>query len=127
MANDLLQSGLAWLGDQLQAHASREVVYRRGSVSVTLRATVGQTLLKLTDEFGGVRMVWTDRDYILRAADLAAGGISHPPQRGDRVLETVGGITHAYEVAAPANEPHWKWQDGNRDVLRVHTVDVGEV
>lgn len=127
MANDLLQSGLSWLGDQLQAHAARQVVYRRNVTSVSLPATVGQTLLKLTDQYGAVRMVWTDCDFLVRASLLTAGGISLPPQRGDQVIDTVDGAAWVYEVSAPAGEPHWKPQDGNRDLIRLHAKKVGAI
>lgn len=121
---DLLQDGLTWLGDRLTAHAGRAVVYRRASTDVAVTATVGRTLLRLTDEYGQVRVVWTDRDYLLHSADLAAGGVSLPPQRGDRVRDASTGTTEVYEVLAPAGEPHWKPCDGSGDVIRVHTKRV---
>ncbi|MCL6507837.1 MAG: hypothetical protein K6T59_12500 [Bryobacteraceae bacterium] len=79
---DLLQTGSDWLADQLKTHASRQVVYRRGAQQVAVQATVGRTLLKLDDGFGGVRMEWTDRDFLIHAADLVLGGTATLPERG---------------------------------------------
>ncbi len=122
---DLLQTGSDWLADQLKAHASRPVVYRRGTQQVGVLATIGRTLLKLDDGYGGVRMEWTDRDFLIQAADLVLGGVPTLPQRGDQIRETQGGRVFVYEVMAPGREPEWRWSDGFRKVLRIHTKQVG--
>jgi len=123
---DLLDDGLAWLAEQLKAHASRTVVYRRGTSEVTVQALVGRTLLKLDDGYGGVRMEWTDRDFVIAADDLVLGGEKTLPQRGDQVRETVDGKALVYEVLAPGSEPEWRWSDPHRRLLRIHTKQVGE-
>jgi len=123
---DLLDDGLAWLAEQLKAHASRTVVYRRGTSEVTVQALVGRTLLKLDDGYGGVRMEWTDRDFVIAADDLVLGGEKTLPQRGDQVRETVDGQALVYEVLAPGSEPEWRWSDPHRRLLRIHTKQVGE-
>jgi hypothetical protein len=122
---DLLQYGLDWLGDQLKAHVSRSVIYRRGGDEVTVQATIGRTLLKLDDGYGGVRMEWTDRDFLIHAADLVLGGNPVLPQRGDLVRETQGTTTFVYEVMAPGKEPAWRWSDVYRKMLRIHSKQVG--
>jgi len=118
---DVLQDGLTWLRDQLKANASQEVIYRRGAEEVTLKAVVGRTLLKLDDGYGGVRMEWTDRDFLIAAEDLILGGQRVLPKRGDRILETHDGKTLVFEVLAPGNEPEWRWSDPHRTLLRIHT------
>ncbi len=122
---DLLETGSAWLADQLKTHASRQVVYRRGAQQVTVQATVGRTLLKLDDGYGGVRMEWTDRDFLIHAADLVLGGSPTLPERGDQIRETQGAKTFIYEVMAPGKEPPWRWSDVFRKLLRIHTRQVG--
>ncbi len=121
---DLLQTGSDWLADQLKMHASRQVVYRRGTQQVTVQATMGRTLLKLDDGYGGVRMEWTDRDFLIHAADLVLGGSPTLPERGDLIRETQGTTTYIYEVMAPGKEPAWRWSDTFRKVLRIHTKQV---
>ena len=122
---DLVQTGSDWLADQLKEHVSRQVVYRRGAQEVAVQATIGRTLLKLDDGYGGVRMEWTDRDFLIHAADLVLGAVAVLPERGDKVRETVGSTTFVYEVMAPGKEPAWRWSDGFRKLLRIHTKQVG--
>jgi hypothetical protein len=121
---DLLQSGQAWLADQLHEHVATQVTYRRSTDEVTVRATIGRTLLKLDDGYGGVRMVWTDRDYLIRGADLVLGGNPVQPQRGDQIREVVGAQTLVYEVLAPGEEPPWRWADPHRQMFRIHTKQI---
>jgi hypothetical protein len=122
---DLLRTGSDWLAEMLKEHASRPVVYRRGADEVAVQATIGRTLLKLDDGYGGVRMEWTDRDFLIHAADLVLGGVPTLPQRGDQIRETQGAKTFIYEVMAPGQEPPWRWSDVYRKVLRIHTKQVG--
>jgi hypothetical protein len=121
---DLLETGQQWLADQLKTHASRSVVYVRGVEQVAVPATMGRTLLKLDDGYGGVRMEWTDRDFLIPAADLVLAGNAATPERGDRIRETVGAQTLVFEVMAPGKEPPWRWSDPFRKVLRIHTKHV---
>ncbi len=121
---DLLQAGQAWLADQLHEQVATQVTYRRGTDEATVRATIGRTLLKLDDGYGGVRMVWTDRDFLIRAADLVLGGNPVQPQRGDQIREVVGAQTLVYEVLAPGEEPPWRWADPHRQMFRIHTKQI---
>jgi hypothetical protein len=122
---DLLQTGSDWLADQIKTHASRQVVYRRGLQQIVVQATVGRTLLKLDEGYGGVRREWTDRDFLIHAADLVLGGSPTLPERGDVIRETQGAKTFIYEVMAPGKEPPWRWSAVFRKVLRIHTKQVG--
>src|SRR5262245_38314125 len=122
---DLLQTGSDWLADQLKTHASRQVVYRRGPQQVAVQATIGRTLLKLDDGYGGVRMEWTDRDFLIHAADLVLSGAPVLPERAYLIRETVGAATVIYEVMAPGREPAWRWSDAYRKLLRIHTKQIG--
>jgi hypothetical protein len=120
----LLEWGQSWLNNQLQQFASREVVYQRGVSTLAVQATVGRTLLKLDDGYGGVLLQWTDRDFLIRAEDLVIAGETILPQRGDRVHEVQSGVTYTYEVLAPGKEPVWKWSDLYRSLLRIHTKQI---
>ena len=89
------------------------------------KRALGQTLLKLADGYGGTRMEWTDRDYLISAAKLVLGGVQVEPQAGDQIRETVGDAVHVYEALAPGGEPAWRWSDPHRRMLRVHAKHVG--
>lgn len=122
MAN-LLQTGSDWLADQLKTHATVDVFYRQGAEQVAVKATIGRTIFELADQYGIVQKV-ESRDYLIQAADLILAGGTVLPQRGDRIRETQGGKTFVYEVMAPGKEPHWRYSDPYRKLLRIHTKHV---
>ena len=84
---DLLHFGMDWLADKLREHVSRPVTYRRGASEIPVPATIGRTLMKLADGEGGVRMEWTDRDFLIRADALVIAGNRITPERGDTVVD----------------------------------------
>ena len=118
--NDLMARALSWHAGQLQSHLGQPVVYKRATSAVALCATIGRTLLKLDDGDGGIRMEWTDRDYLIPTASLVLAGVPVLPERGDLILERKGGVLYTYEVLAPGDEPPWRWSDPYRNMLRIH-------
>lgn len=120
----MLEEGLAWLSNALKSSVAKAVTYRRGTEEVSVKATIGKTLLKLSDDFGNVRMEWTDRDFLIAADDLVIAGEQVLPQRGDRIIEQQGTKTFVYEVLAPGGEPEWRWCDPCHKLLRIHTKEV---
>jgi hypothetical protein len=122
---DMLQAGQEWLANQLKTHASNTVVYVRGSNQVSVSATIGRTLMKLDDGYGGIQMQWTDRDFLIAPLDLIIAGSAITPERGDTILETVGTKVYTYEVNAPGGEPAWRWSDPHRSLYRIHTKEIG--
>ncbi len=86
--NDMLKAGTQWLADQLHAHASGPVEYwRTNSEPMPLRATTAEPLFKVEQE-GIQKVVWTDKDFLFRVADLVHIGVLEP-QTGDRIREVV--------------------------------------
>ena len=122
---DMLHFGLEWLAGKLKDHASRTVVYQRAADEFAVQATIGRTLMKFADGEGGVRMEWTDRDFLIRSEDLVLNGNRITPERSDKVHDTSGGVTRVYEVMAPGGEPPWRWSDPFGHMLRIHSKFVG--
>ena len=93
----LMARGQALLARKGVVAAGVSVTYTRDSSAAALTAWVGNTDRDAAGLAGGeyVVRVRTDRDYLLRYADLAAFG---EPQPGDTLTETVGGETEVYEV-----------------------------
>jgi len=120
---NLLHRGAAWLADQLKSHASNEVIYQRGAEQISVQATIGQTEFEI-DEGVGVLQRFQSRDFLIHAVDLVIAGEQTLPAVGDRVLEIVGSQTLIYEVMAPGPEPHWRYSDPFRNLLRIHTKHV---
>ena len=123
MAN-LFEQGARWLADQLKTHASTEVIYQRGADQVAVQATIGKTEFEI-DDGSGVIQRFESRDYLIQTADLKLGGALTLPVAGDRIRETAGDQTLVYEVLAPGNEPHFRFSDPFRKVLRIHSKHVG--
>ena len=120
---NLLQTGSSWLADQMKTHASVDVVYERGAEQVPVKATIGKTEFELDDGSGVVVRIQS-RDYLIHAADLQLSGSPTLPVAGDRIRETQGDKTFVYEVMAPGNEPHYRYSDPFRKLLRIHSKHV---
>ena len=121
---NLLKTGSDWLEAQRHAHAAGPVVYRRGSESVSLRATVGRTAFDVLDEEGFARRI-VQRDYLVRSQDLVLAGERTLPQPGDEVLETDDeGNTLVHEVVAQGGEDCWRYSDPHDKTIRIHTQRI---
>jgi len=117
---------MAWLEDQRTKFMTQSVVYQRGDDSVEVPATLGTTVFNI-DDGGGALLRIEARDYLIRASDLMIGETPILPKRGDRIRETSGsGVeqVYVYEVVGPGDEPCWRWSDGYRQTLRIHTKQV---
>ena len=114
---DALQSGLAWLHAQREAHLVTDAVYSpAGSgASTTVSVTASQIRVDLLDG-NGFPVSSAVMDFIVTAADLPA-----EPVAGDR-LEYAG---RTYEVMNLGEEPCWRWTDASRLAYRIHTRDLG--
>lgn len=121
--SNLLQAGAAWLADQLKEHATVNVTYEQAGQQIAVRAVIGRTLFEQADQYGVVQRI-ESRDYLIHADDLVVAGAAVLPRRGDRIREAHGGKVLVYEVMAPGKEPHWRYSDPFRTVLRIHTKHV---
>ena len=121
---DVLKDGLAWLTGKLREYAAQTVTYSRGTDSVDVPATFGKKLLKIDDGMGGIRVEWTDMDFLIPAADLVLNGSPVIPQRGDLIHITEAYDTQTFEVLPFGSEPAWRWSDPHQSMLRIHTKRV---
>lgn len=123
---NLLNTGMQWLGAQLQEHAAEDVTYRRGNVGVRITAVRGSKILRVSDGRGETKVIRPDLDFLIRAEDLDLGAGMTDPERGDRIEIEEGDGIAAYEVMAPApGEPHYRLPDGV--TFRIHTRRKGRV
>jgi hypothetical protein len=120
---DILRAGSHWLQEQRKKHASRSVLYRRGTETVTVAATVGRTVFEQDDGAGSV-MRTEVRDYLIDSADLIIEFKPVLPEKGDRIEEIEGTNKFIYEVMPIGREPHWRYSDPYRKTLRIHTKHV---
>jgi hypothetical protein len=121
----LTLSAESWLAGMLQAHASHPVIYRRGSDEVALCATFAQTILKLTDELGGVKIERTDRDFIIPVSSLVIDGSPVLPRRDDEIIHDDGVKVHTFKVLPYSpDEPQWTWHGAHRKMVRIRTKRI---
>jgi hypothetical protein len=117
---DLLRWGSDWLEEVRSQNLACTVTYQRGDQCAEMPATVGKTIFRL-DAGYGVTERYESRDYLVLTRDLVLNGAPILPQSGDRIRETDGSKVFVYEVMAPGGEPHYRYSDGYRKTLRIHT------
>jgi len=121
---DLLRKGLTWLEQMRHEHLAAEVVYRRGSDQVAIKATVGKTEVEQTDEYG-LTVKSEVVDFIVRPGDLVVNSVVIEPQPGDQVLLPRDDRTSdVYEVMPLGAEPCYQRIDAYQ-ALRIHTRRIG--
>jgi hypothetical protein len=120
---DMLADGLAFLTQQLSANVSQAVTYADGDRSVDVHAILGRKLLKVDDGAGGIRIEWTDLDFMIPAAELILPGDAtpHTPARGNRIYIVMPYDVQTFEVEPFGNEPPWRWSDPKETMYRIHT------
>jgi len=125
---DLLSSGGAWLAGVLRTHASQSITYRRGTDSVSIDATKGKTQWEAVSVHGILVEETESCDWLFAPSELILGSQAVEPIRGDRIVETLStGVVNTYEVMGfGPNERHFRYSDGRRTLLRVHTKLVSE-
>lgn len=114
-----------WLGGMLQAGAGVSVSYARAAGGSALAPTVwvGRSALG-TDTTAPRYMQWGERDYLVLASDLTVSGAAVEPRIGDRLTETINGVSHVFEVCSDGAGEHWRWSDPGRTMYRLHTKRV---
>ena len=121
---NMLDQGSLWLSDQIDDHVSSTVLYRRGSLTVPVQAGKGRSTFELTDT-SGILVAIESRDFLISAGKLLLDEMPILPEIGDRIIETIDGTLHAYEVADFGSEQAYRFCDPYRHKLRVHTRYVG--
>jgi hypothetical protein len=105
---NMLRDGANWLAQQMGEHASDPIVYSRASVSLTMRATLGQTQFVTRYE---------SRDFIV---DFACMGRLGEPLDGD--LIQLG--DQQFEVLSISGEQPYRFVDRHRVQIRIHTKEI---
>jgi hypothetical protein len=119
----LLSRGLAFLRSKLAEGAGVSVVYSRGATSGTITAWVGTTLFtgQVRDGIGGF-VEWGERDYLFPLSAISTSFTE--PRRGDRITETINGVSMTFEIQGPQGEVAWRYSDSERKLVRVHCKRV---
>jgi hypothetical protein len=92
------------------------VTYSRGSAAITLKCLTGRRNFEGSDEYGNVRLVWGETNFLVVAVDLVMGGMQIEPQAGDIITTSNG---HRYQVAATTGGSVWEYMDPYEQIIRV--------
>lgn len=118
MSGSILQAGEAMLAAAFD-YAAVSIDYTHGSSCTSgIPAKLGKTLFR-TEDAAGVTIRTEQRDFIVRADDIAV-----TPEVGDEIR--YDGRT--YLVTAPNNEPCWRWHTRlSHTQVRIHAKYTGAV
>lgn len=119
---DLLQSGDLFVSTMFKAGASQSVAYRRGSSSVTVKASVGGSLVETPSAAGGVSFDRTNLDFCINVADLVISGTAIEPRDSD----VIDYGSSRYVVSRP-DQNTAAWYYSNEYTYRIHTRYKGEI
>lgn len=117
---DILKDGSLVLSSIRKKFLSQDIQYRvlaTGDIH-TLTAAIGKQLFRTETDMGLTIREWAS-DFIVEAEDLP--GVV--PERGDEIIYD----GRVFEVLAPNGEPVWRWTDGYRTAMRIHTKEAGLV
>lgn len=117
MAN-LLKRGIEFLADKLKAHASEEVVYKRGLDTVNIQATFGKTDYQIEDD-SGFKIGGEITDFLFAASDLIIDGTLTVPKAGDQI-QTDSALYETQFIG----DGCWRYSDPYRKMIRLHTKEV---
>ncbi|HUS38546.1 MAG TPA: hypothetical protein VMX74_03810 [Pirellulales bacterium] len=120
---NMLQDGVAWLGGQLKNSAGLTVTYYRGAGSVSITATATMHEFELVDS-DGIITIAVARDYIVHAADLVISAVTITPRGGDRIVETINGLSQTFEVVPFGNQDEHEPVDPDSLLLTIHTKRI---
>ncbi len=120
---DRFASASAYVARRLASHGSQAVAYVRGALSI---ADLAATPTAATEEVDGLVVLTVEArrmDFLIAAADLAAGGLGLPAA-GDRITWDRGDATETYEVLAGQGRLAYRREGPSGNVLRVHAAKV---
>lgn len=115
-----LSEALAHLTNVKMEQDGFTISYQRLTTTLTLTAFDGRKLFRQIDGQGRTRIVWSDRDFFIKVADLVFGGSESVPKEGDQI--TVNG--EKYIVSGMGADPCYMMSGNLDDLYRIHTKRV---
>lgn len=123
---NLLEQASDWLAEQLDEYASNSVLYRRGSLVAAVVASKAKTTFDVP-QVDGMLIQVQSHDWLITAQSIVLDAEVVKPAIGDRIIETIAGKLHCYEVQKFGMEQHYRQCDPFGHKLRIHTKYVGVV
>ena len=118
----LLERGLSFAARAIPNAAGGEIIYIRGNARVWIFATWGRTEFQV-ETGDGVSVEYSDRDFIVKAANLTIDGTIATPTRGDRIEVVNEDRTdkQVFEVLAPGGAQPYRLCDSEGVMVRIHS------
>ena len=112
------------LNSVMMNYAMINIVYHRGDTGSTIRCWAGRTVFPVTQE-KNERLEFGDRDYLIPISEFKINGVLSEPQENDWIEETFTNPTRVkqFRLAAPDNEPVWRYSDIQKTCYRIHTKE----
>lgn len=119
---DILQDANIWLEGQRKDYLSNDINYSRSTLSLSLSATIGESIFQETDS-DGVATEVRSKDFVVTRSDF------YPtfgnPIEGDLITQVVGEILSTYEVQSYDGRTHY-FEDNYKLSIRIHTKFISE-
>jgi hypothetical protein len=119
----LMSRGMAMLARVAPVATGGRISISDGTNAVELDAGFGRSEFEIDTGVDPVRIEQSDRDFLVRAAELVLNGVRTEPRRGLRI--TVLATGELYDVAAPSNSKVYRKMDPAGTLLRIHTKLIG--
>lgn len=117
----LFSRGMKSLASRLQTAGGGAIVYAVGLQTVSLNAVFGRSEYQI-DMGMEVRVLHTDRDFLVSRSELILNGSSIEPVPGHRVTDVATG--EVFETMPLGPDPCWKPCDQFGEMIRIHTKRV---
>ncbi len=122
--SDMLHDGAAWFAEQINQHASRTVIYRRGTEKVATNPKGSFATQRRDAENQNQSGFFLHSSYqaiLIQRSSIVLRGKVVLPEEGDQIEDPANG--KIYEVTCPDNEPCFRYADPAHLMLRIHTME----
>lgn len=111
------------LNRNMEIVAAQTVTYTRGGIAYTVTAELGRYDADAQQTTPPARVEWTERDWVITAANWTVAGLSGTPAEGDRITATLAGQSMTFKVQRRGTEPAWQ-HNNDCTAYRIHTKPV---
>lgn len=116
---DLIADAARWLATKRASVMATAVLWRRGSESASVTATVGRATFTTESASGRIEQI-ESRTFTINIDQLRSA-----PRERDEIVETINGAQVVNTVIAPGGMAAVVWADDARTAWKVFTKVIG--
>jgi len=117
----LMERGLSQLGRRLQTAAGGAIQWTVGRVNLRGNAVFGRSEYQI-DSGSDVRILHTDRDFIVTRADFVIGGAPVEPVPGQKIVDLA--TLEVFELMPLGSAPCYRPCDPYGKIIRLHAKKI---